>query len=212
MTLDEALAAVRSGPCDLAEMMRQQEAAHVLKEEVIRLQVNAAWLKDVADKRGAECDARMAEVARLRADLAANAQMLARQTDLAREAERNAHHAEQAMSSHLPSLDRSALLTQIEALKADLALNAKILAKQTDLVAVLERALARSQSAEADVAGLLLRAERAEAEVARLKALLPVPPADPRTCDHRWYVFDGSAHCYGCNEMRHNVPPDWTGV
>ena len=161
MTLDEALAAVRSGPCDLAEMMRQQEAAHVLKDEVIRLQVNAAWLKDVADKRGAECDARMAEVARLRADL---------------------------------------------------ALNAKILAKQTDLVAVLERALARSQSAEADVAGLLLRAERAEAEVARLKALLPVPPADPRTCDHRWYVFDGSAHCYGCNEMRHNVPPDWTGV
>ena len=103
------------------------------------------------------------------------------------------------------------LVAEVERLRADLACNAQMLAKQTDLVAVLERALARSQSAEADVAGLLLRAERAEAEVARLKARLPVPPTDPRTCDHSWYVFDGSAHCYGSNDMRHGVPSDWTG-
>ena len=181
----------------------------------------------------------VAEVNRLRADLALNAQMLARQTDLAREAERTAHYAEQAMSSHLPSLDRSALLTQIDALKADLA----EMTKQRDLdvdrareaEAEVERLRTEHQDAwtrlntlNAQIADLShpnmqmllrdcerLRAERGLelAEVARLQALVPVPPpTDPRTCDHSWYIFDGSAHCYMCNETRHQVPPDWTGV
>jgi hypothetical protein len=180
----------------------------------------------------------VAEVNRLRADLALNAQMLARQTDLAREAERNAHHVEQAMSSHLPSLDRSALLTQIDALKADLA----EMTKQRDLdvdrareaEAEVERLRTEHQDAwtrlntlNAQIADLShpnmqmllrdcerLRAERGLelAEVARLQALVPVPPNDPRTCDHSWYVFDGSAHCYMCNETRHSVPSVWTGV
>ena len=145
---------------------------------------------------------------------------------------------EQAMSSHLPSLDRSALLTQIDALKADLA----EMTKQRDLdvdrareaEAEVERLRTEHQDAwtrlntlNAQIADLShpnmqmllrdcerLRAERGLelAEVARLQALVPVPPNDPRTCDHSWYIFDGSAHCYMCNETRHQVPPDWTGV
>ena len=62
-----------------------------------------------------------------------------------------------------------------------------------------------------DRSALLTQIEALKADIARLQARLPVPPTDPRTCDHSWYVFDGSAHCYGCNDMRHGVPSDWTG-
>ena len=81
----------------------------------------------------------------LHAEIDAGAAMLARQCDLAREAER----------------------------ERDVALN--LAAK----LASVERALARAQGAEADVAALVIRAERAErerdealAELARMRDLL----------------------------------------
>ena len=49
MTLEDALAAVRSGPCDLSGMMHVQEAAHVLKAEVERLQIMIRMITDELD-------------------------------------------------------------------------------------------------------------------------------------------------------------------
>ena len=58
MTLEQALH-IRRYPAHMLSSANVVSAMLVLADEVERLRANALWLKDVADKRGEECDARL---------------------------------------------------------------------------------------------------------------------------------------------------------
>ena len=75
MTLKDALAAVRDGPCDLADMMCVQEAAHVLKAEVKQLLKDCSRLSNAVIQQN-DAAGLVAEVKRLRAELRATAQTI----------------------------------------------------------------------------------------------------------------------------------------